>query len=107
MSERDEISQEISDKVNGQIETERLKRKRGTWFWVVMVAYMIVGPAAAIAVSSNNTRQSERKLCTIVVSVDEGYRRNPPTSPPGKQQAENFHKLRRDLGCPPYQGDGK
>ena len=102
MTEREEISQEITGKVSAQARSERERRKHGAYFWVVMVAYMVAGPAFAIWISSEGTQRSERKLCTIVVSADNAYRMNPPATDVGRRQAENFSKLRRDLGCPPY-----
>lgn len=44
-------------------------------------------------------RQSEQKLCAIVVLSDDQYRETPPTTELGRKQAENFAQLRRDLGC--------
>lgn len=102
MNDREEISQEITDKVEGRIEVARELRRRGAYFWLIMVSYMIAGPAVAIWISSEGTHRSERKLCTIVINTDDYYHLNPPTLPAGKAQAANFSKLRRDLGCPPY-----
>lgn len=51
--------------------------------------------------ADDSVRRSEQKLCDIVVLGDDAYRRSPPTTDLGLQQARNFAKLRRDLGCPP------
>lgn len=107
MSERDEISLEISEKVGAQAESTRRANRRGAYFWLIMVAYMVTSPAIAILVSRqisiSGTIRSEQKLCTVVITTDDAWLTNPPTSPAGIRQAENFHKLRRDLKCPPPQ----
>lgn len=112
MSEREDISREITDTVEAKtvqaIEKARGARRRGAYFWLVMVAYMVMAPAIAILVSRNlaiqGTRKSEQKLCTVVVTTDDAWYAHPPPGVAGKAQAENFHKLRRALGCPPHKG---
>jgi hypothetical protein len=112
VTEREEISEEIrktvDDRTAKEVEVGRIRRQRGAYFWIIMVAYMVLAPAGAILVSRQisvqGTQRSEQKLCTVVITTDDAWRKNPPASPSGKEQAENFHKLRRDLGCAPYKG---
>jgi hypothetical protein len=44
-------------------------------------------------------RESEHKWCTIVVSIDDAGRVNPPTTERARQFAQDMHRLRLDLGC--------
>lgn len=83
-------------------EVER-RTKRGAYFWAVMVITSVVAGGGSFGLSAWNVRQSERKLCALVVSQDDNFHRTPPSTPLGKEQARNFANLRRAYGCPPYQ----
>jgi hypothetical protein len=93
----------------------RAGRRKGAYFWIIAAAWGIIAPALAILVSRqisidaarDAARQSELKLCAIVVTADDGYRANPPVSTTLKKQAENMAALRRDYHCPPSVGVGK
>lgn len=39
-------------------------------------------------------------MCALIVTLDNTYRANPPTTTTGQEVAANVHKLRMDLGCP-------
>lgn len=78
----------------------RQDRRRGAYFWLVMVLTSASAGGGAIGFSAYNTRQSERKLCSVVILSDDYFRRVPPTVQIQKDQAANFRNLRRDLGCP-------
>lgn len=112
VNDREEISEEIKsvveERANAAIEQGRIRRQRGAYFWIIVITYMIAAPALAILVSRqisiDGTHKSEQKLCTVVITTDDAWIKEPPTAPAGKEQAENFHKLRRDLGCAPYKG---
>jgi hypothetical protein len=94
---------------------QRARSARGSYFWMVMVAYMIACPAVAIMVSrqisidaaTTATRQTELKLCAIIVTADDSYRAVPPISVTLKKQAANMARLRRDYHCPPNVGVSK
>jgi hypothetical protein len=60
---------------------------------------------ASILVTVKLTERSERKLCAVVSSADDGYRTQPPPSTAGKLQAHNIAELRKTLGCPPPEGE--
>jgi hypothetical protein len=79
--------------------------KRGAYFWLIMVLTAGLSGAGSIYVSAQNTKRTERKLCAVVVTTDDAYRRNPPQTRVGREQATNFTRLRNELGCPPYKGD--
>jgi hypothetical protein len=83
------------------------KTKRSGYFWLVMVVTSVVAAGGSYGMSAYNTRQSEQKLCAIVVLSDDAYRKTPPTTELGRQQARNFSVLRRAYGCPPYQEEKK
>lgn len=93
-------------------ETYRQDRRKGAYFWIVFVAWAVVSPALAILVSRQisidaarqATMESERKLCAIVVTADDGYRANPPSSDVLKIQAANMADLRRQYHCPASSG---
>lgn len=100
MTEREEISAEIDAKAGAVREDARRRRARGAYFWIVMVAYMVAGPAFAIIVSVQNTHRSERKLCAVIVQADEAWKAAPPPSASGREQAAAMARLRRDYHCP-------
>jgi hypothetical protein len=93
-------------------EEARVARSRGAYFWLVMVAYMVAAPAIAILVSrqisidaaDRATRQTEMKLCAIVVMSDDYYHSVPPASDTLKKQASAMADLRREFHCPPNVG---
>lgn len=100
VTEREEISREISDAADASKEDARGSRRRGAYFWAVMVVYMVAGPAVAIWVSQANQHRSERAWCGIITTLDDTYRATPPTTPVGRQIAAAMAKLRRDYRCP-------
>lgn len=79
-------------------------RRRGAYFWLVMVLSVTLGFASNIFVTAILNQRSERKFCAVVVNVDDGYQRTPPTTAAGQQQAKIYSRLRSELGCPPYEG---
>jgi hypothetical protein len=91
---------------------QRVRAARGAYFWMIMVAYMVLAPAVAILVSrqisinaaDKAARQTEMKLCAIVVMSDDYYRTTPPTSVTLKKQATAMADLRRKFHCPPTVG---
>jgi hypothetical protein len=91
---------------------QKFRNTRGAYFWLVMVAYMVACPAIGILVSRqisisvarDAARESELKLCAIVVTADDAYKAAPPSGPTVKKQAANMAKLRRDYHCPPNAG---
>lgn len=93
-------------------EEARAARAHGAYFWVVMIAYMVLAPAAAILVSrqisidaaDKAVRQSQLQLCAIVVLSDDYYRTTPPVSNTLKKQAAAMAQLRAAYRCPPSTG---
>jgi hypothetical protein len=106
------MDEQTTDEFANVREEQRVARSRGAYFWLVMVAYMVAAPAIAILVSrqisidaaDRATRQTEMKLCAIVVMSDDYYRTTPPASETLKRQAAAMADLRRQFHCPPTVG---
>jgi hypothetical protein len=105
---REGITDEIQA-AKAEAKTEAVQqRKRGAYFWAVMVVYMVLAPAAAILVSrqisievaQRSAHESEQKLCAVVSQADDAWKVAKPTTPSGKAQAAAMAKLRRDYRCP-------
>lgn len=98
-----------TDHVTGEIEKvqeeTRQALRRGAYFWLVMVGTVVMAAGSSILASVILTTRSERKFCAVVISVDDGYRRTPPVTDPGRTQAQIYSRLRSELGCPPYEGN--
>lgn len=84
---------------------QQAERKRlGAALLASMALTLAVGFGSVLAsraLAGQAVRQSEQKLCSIVVLSDDAYRRTPPSTPTGQQLADNFTRLRRDLRCTP------
>lgn len=74
--------------------------RRNAYFYLVMIATVLLAAGSSILVTVKLTERSERKLCAVVINADEGYRHAPPSQPAGIEQAKNIHALRGKLGCP-------
>lgn len=46
-------------------------------------------------------RESERRWCGLVTSLDDAYRSSPPQTPVGQRMAMELATLRMQFGCPP------
>ena len=97
--EAEDRTREI-EKVRGEILTSR---KRDAYFVLVMVLTVLAAAGSSILVSVVLTQRSERKFCAIVINIDDGYRRVPPSTDAGRQQAMIYSQLRAELGCDPSQ----
>lgn len=96
----------VDKETTGEIQKVRTETaaivRRGAYFWLVMVATVIMAAGSSILASVVLTARSERKLCAVVITSDDAYHRTPPSTPIGRDQAANFTRLRRELGCPPF-----
>lgn len=79
-------------------------RRRDAYLVLVMVLTVLAAAGSSILVSVILTQRSERKFCAIVINIDDGYRRVPPSTDAGRQQSEIYSRLRSELGCEPYRG---
>jgi hypothetical protein len=76
-----------------------------TWrAWHVLVVCVLcafLAAASSMVYANRVARESERKWCTIVVTIDDSTSSSPQsTTPTGKKFATAMAQLRRDLGCP-------
>jgi hypothetical protein len=66
---------------------------------VVFVSIVAVG-IGSVLYSNYVARESNRKWCGIVTTLDDAYTQSPaPTMPVGKRIAIEMKELRRDFGC--------
>ena len=79
--------------------------RRGAYFYLVLIATVLMAFGVSTIVTVRLIERSERKLCAVVISADEGFRQSPPPTAAGRVQAEQYSRLRRELGCPPHKGD--
>lgn len=70
--------------------------------YAIAVAFFAVVAIALAGVvyTSYVQRQSERKWCSVVSTLDDAYRETPPATAPGRNLAASIADLRRELGCP-------
>ena len=101
---------ETSGEIKGLREAVARAQRRANitaYFWLVLIVTAVGGPAVAVLVSRHlaieNERASERKLCAVVITSDEGDRANPPGTAARRTQASNIARLRVALGCPAHQ----
>ncbi len=96
------MNQDDTDEIAAVRAETKHALRRGGYFWGVMIVTVVLSAGSSMAVTRVLTDRSERKLCDVVILSDDNYRANPPQSVVLKKQAENFVKLRRDLGCRPF-----
>lgn len=44
-------------------------------------------------------RESSREICGLLVVLDDAYAQTPPTTPVGRNIADEIHRYRQKLGC--------
>lgn len=54
----------------------------------------------AIGIAVHVNAESDRKWCSVVVTIDGAYHQQPPKTEAGKNLAEDMAALRRELHCP-------
>ena len=87
------------------------RQRVALWYAVVMV-FLSIGVAVGVniwytqrvaaasrAANEETVRETSQKWCKIVTTLDNAYRAQPPTSPTGRQLAQDMHQLRIDLDC--------
>jgi hypothetical protein len=71
--------------------------------WKVLFACLvaaILSAGTAMAYANRVARESERKWCGVVSTMDDAYRTSPPSTPAGRRIARDIAQLREDFGCP-------
>lgn len=91
----DEVEKAVDRRVQAYGQTERHKDRK-TWYALVVI---LVVSLALNGVMYFVVVHTSRKICGIVVSLDEAYRQNPPTTPIGRDIANKMHSYRDSLGC--------
>jgi hypothetical protein len=89
-----------------------IKPSQPVWYSLVAVGVSVVLIAVTSVVLSQQARQeaqraareSERRWCGLVVSLDDSYRVAPPQTPVGRRMAAELATLRAQFGCPPPVG---
>lgn len=51
--------------------------------------------------SREDREEWKRAVCSIIVTQDDNYAENPPTTELGKENAKDLMNLRKTRGCPP------
>lgn len=73
---------------------------RTGWSLVMVLAFAVIVAAGSILYSNHVARESERKWCGLVTSLDDAYRAAPPQSQLGQKLARDIYQLRVDFHCP-------
>jgi hypothetical protein len=83
-------------------ELRRLRQmlRHGWRFLAVSLVSTFVAAAASMLYANHTARESERKWCGIVSTMDDAYRATPPQTPAGRKLAADIRHLRVDFGCP-------
>lgn len=77
-------------------------------WYAVLVAFLSALLIAGVSVQyANHTaaelrkeqRESDRKWCALLSTIDEGYKTAPPATPGARVFAAQIAKLRTDFGC--------
>lgn len=82
-------------------------QKRAVYVGVILLIVSIVLSAGALIISNRAARNaaqeaqraSELSLCRFIINQTDRYRKEPPTTPAGEEQARGMEQLRRDLRC--------
>ncbi|WP_157408558.1 hypothetical protein [Actinoplanes sp. N902-109] len=69
------------------------------YWWLVMLLSSLTLGVGSIVISVHLTTTALRQLCTIVVTMDDDYRTEPPSTPTGERLAGSLAELRSELGC--------
>ena len=74
--------------------------------FVVMIAFagasvLYANHAAEQAVERSNAidRESNRRWCTLLATLDDAYKASPPATEAGKTMAAEVTRLRTEFGC--------
>lgn len=88
------------------IEKPKLSRPRWIVLATVVLSMLGVGLAGVVYIGHVDSqreaaeRESDRRWCDLLVTMDDAYRSGPPpTTDVGKRVAAAIHTLRVQLGC--------
>lgn len=83
-------------------ERERVLRQRLRRSWELLAVSFVcafLAAGASMVYANKVARDSERKWCGIVSTMDDAYRATPPRSPAGRKVAADIAQLRSQFGC--------
>jgi hypothetical protein len=66
---------------------------------IVMMITTCIMLTLSIVYTNHVEHQSEHTWCTLMTTLDNTYRANPPTTPTGVQVAQSVHQLVVEFGC--------
>jgi hypothetical protein len=66
---------------------------------VVTLLCALAAGVNSIWYANRVAQESNRNWCSLVNTLDDTYRQQPPTTPTGRQVAAEIHALRVRLGC--------
>jgi hypothetical protein len=72
---------------------------RAVYAGVLALVLAVVLGGLEIWYSNHVARESNRAWCSLIDTLDDTYRQQPPTTPTGEQVAAEVHALRLRLGC--------
>lgn len=75
-----------------------LNRKPWYSFLMIYVSMAALG-VGSVLYSHHVAQESEKKWCSLIGTLNEGYSRGNPTTPIGQKLKSDFAALNRDLGC--------
>jgi len=67
----------------------------------LLIAYVCLFAVAFISIQYANyaVRTSNQKWCSMITSLDDTYREQPPATNLGRKLARDFNELRREFEC--------
>ena len=75
------------------------KTRVGLYGLILLFFTVIAVGINSIWYANHVQRQNNQKWCSLVSTMDDAYRQQPPTSPTGRKIAADMHALRREFGC--------
>lgn len=72
---------------------------KARWSVLMVVLSTLAVSIAGVVYTNSTVRNSERKWCSIITSIDDRNTQQPPNTPAGQQFAQDIHKLRTDYHC--------
>jgi hypothetical protein len=60
---------------------------------------ILVGMAGLALFTIGYTQAQNRKICGLIVIMDNSYQERPPTTPTGRDLAAEVHRYRKEIKC--------